>query len=264
MTFEALKERQAAVWGSGPFELIEATIADMHEELVRRLGVNPGERWLDVGCGTGAVAERAAAAGAKVTGSDLAPALVETAGRRAAERGLDIEYGVGDVENLPFADASFDVVSSSVGAIFAPDHAAAARELARVTRPGGRLGLTAWRADGRVGDMFRTLSAFQPPLPEGAGVSLAWGDEAYARTLLEDDFELEFHQAVSVFEFESAEAGWALFSKAFGPVVTLLKMLPPERAEELHQRFVEMLDADQAGDRIHQERSYIVIVGRRR
>jgi SAM-dependent methyltransferase len=264
MAFEALKERQAAVWGSGPFELVEATIADMHDELVRVLGVNPGEAWLDVGCGTGAVAERAAAAGAKVTGSDLAPVLVETAARRAAEHGLDIDYGVGDVENLPFADASFDVVSSSVGAIFAPDHAATARELARVTRPGGRLGLTAWRADGRVGDLFRTLSAFQPPPPEGAGVSLAWADEAYARSLLEDAFELEFHQAVSVFDMESGEAGWQLFSKAFGPVVTLLQMLPPERAEELHQQFVAMAEADRDGDHIHQERSYVLIIGRRR
>jgi SAM-dependent methyltransferase len=223
MAFEALKERQSQMWGAGPFELVEATITDMHETLVASLAPRAGEAWLDVGCGTGAVAERAARAGATVTALDLAPALVETAARRAAEQGLEIEYGVGDVERLSFADAGFDVVSSSVGAIFAPDHAATARELARVSKPGGRLGLTAWRPDGRVGDFFRTISAFQPPPPDGAGSPLAWGDETHARDLLERDFDLQITTEVSVYEFDDLEANWEIFSTAFGPMVTLLR-----------------------------------------
>jgi SAM-dependent methyltransferase len=264
MSNEELKERQGKMWGSGPFELIEETIADMHEELVSRLGVNRGEAWLDVGCGTGGISERAAGGGANVVGVDLAPALIETAKRRSDERGLDIDYEVGDVENLRFDDATFDVVSSSVGAIFAPDHAATARELARVTRPGGRLGLTAWRADGKIGDFFRTLAPFSPPPPPGAGSPLAWGDTAHAQELLGDDFELEFHEAYSVHEPASGEESWEVFSKAFGPIVTALANLPAERGEELHRAYVDLMEKDRDGDRIKHERLYTVILGRRR
>jgi SAM-dependent methyltransferase len=264
MANEDLKQRQGAMWGSGPFELIEETIADMHDDLVSRLGVNDGEAWLDVGSGTGGISERAARGGADVTGVDLAPALVETAQRRAGEHGLDITYQVGDAEQLPFEDASFDVVSSSVGAIFAPDHAAVARELARVTRPGGRIGLTAWRPDGKIGDFFRTLAPFSPPPPPGAGSPLAWGDASHAQALLGDDFELEFHEGYSVHDSASGEESWELFSKAFGPIVTALGNLPPDRGEELHRAYVELMERDRDGDRIKHERLYTVILGRRK
>src|SRR5918992_5656076 len=139
MAFEELKQRQSRMWGSGPYQRITETLTDMHELVIARLEPGPGVRWLDLACGTGAVAERAAAAGADVTGVDLAPVLIETAKERAGELGLEIEYVVGDVERLPFEDASFDKVSSTCGIMFAPDHEAAARELGRVTRPGGRI-----------------------------------------------------------------------------------------------------------------------------
>jgi SAM-dependent methyltransferase len=264
MAFEALKERQGEVWGSGAFELIEESIADMHDALVDALFGRAGEAWLDAGCGTGAIAERAAARGARVTGLDLAPALVETAVKKAQAKGLDIEYGVGDVENLPFADASFDVVASSVGAIFAPDHAQTARELARVTRPGGRLGLTAWCADGRVGDMFKTLGRFQPPPPEGAGSPLQWGDPGYAEALLGGAFDLTIERRTSVGEIESGEALWELFTQAFGPVVTLVQMLPEDQVEDLHRTFVDYAEQDRVGDGLRAERDYLLITGTRR
>ncbi len=265
MAFEELKERQGQMWGSGPFELVEETIADMHADLVSRLGASEGEKWLDVGCGTGGITERAARAGADVTGVDLAPALVETAKRRASEQGLDVDYRVGDAEQLSFDDASFDIVSSSVGAIFAPDHAAVARELARVTRPGGRIGLTAWRTDGRIGDFFRALAPFQPAPPPGAGSPLAWGDpeHAHARELLGEHFELEFHDGISVYEAESPEASWALFSKAFGPIVSALKRLPAEEGEQLHQTYLALVEGDRGDHGVRQERLYAVILGRR-
>ena len=155
MAFERLKERQSVVWGSAPFENVAADIAEVHDHLVAELAPHEGEEWLDVGTGTGGVAVRAARAGAKVTGSDLAPVLIETAKRLAAEERLDVDYHVGDAEELPYGNASFDVVSSSFGAIFAPDHKAVARELARVCRPGGRLGLSAWNPDGGQGVVGR-------------------------------------------------------------------------------------------------------------
>src|SRR5262249_53012321 len=158
-----------------------------------RLAPQPREKWLDVGCGPGGVAMRAARAGATVTGLDLSPVMVETARRRAAEAGLEIAYDVGDAESLPYEDASFDVVSSSVGIFLAPDHAAVARELARVVRPGGRLGFTAWRPGSRVEKGVQLSSRFQPPPPEGAGYPFDWGTEEHVTELLGGAFELEFH-----------------------------------------------------------------------
>ena len=141
MAFEELKQKQGVMWGSGPYQNITDTIPDIHELVIERLAPTRGVRWLDLACGTGAVAERASRAGAQVTGVDLAPALIETARERAAEQGLEIDYRVGDCERLEeLADESFDVVSSTCGVMFAPDHKATARELGRVTKSGGRLG----------------------------------------------------------------------------------------------------------------------------
>ena len=120
------------------------TITDIHERVIDRLAPAEGVRWLDLACGTGAVAERAAEAGADVTGVDLAPALIETAKERARERGLEIDYRVGDCENLEFEDGAFDVVSSTCGVMFAPDHEATRQGAGPVVKPGGRIGLANW------------------------------------------------------------------------------------------------------------------------
>ena len=128
MAYEQLKQRQSVMWGTGPYQRITETIADIHERVIGRVAPGPGTRWLDLACGTGAIAERAAAAGALVTGIDLAPALIDTARQRAAQRGLDIDYRVGDCERLELSDASYDVVSSTCGVMFAPDHEATARD----------------------------------------------------------------------------------------------------------------------------------------
>ena len=150
MAFEELKQRQSVAWGAAPFERIADEIGDIHDHLVAELAPKSGDAWLDVATGTGGVAVRAARAGANVTGVDLAPNLIETAKRLAAEEGLTIRYEVGDAEMLPCADASFDVVSSSFGVMFAPDQQGAARELARVCRSGGRIGLSTWDPQGGI------------------------------------------------------------------------------------------------------------------
>ena len=110
MAFEELKQRHAAMWGSGPFEVSAPTLREMHEAIVAAADVNEGDAWLDGGCGTGELAFLAAETGASVTGCDLSPALVETAKRQAAERGLEIPFEVGDVENLRYDDGAFDIV----------------------------------------------------------------------------------------------------------------------------------------------------------
>jgi DNA-binding CsgD family transcriptional regulator/protein-L-isoaspartate O-methyltransferase len=187
MSFEALKARQSEAWGSAPWEPMAARIAAIHDHLVARLAPGRGERWLDVG--TGAVALRAARAGARVTGVDLSPVMVDTARRLAREQGSGFRFDVGDAESLPYEDASFDVVASALGVFLAPDHAAAGRELAPVCRAGGRLGVVAWRADPEAERMH---APFWPAREPGAGDRRDWGREEYLAELLGQDFEPTF------------------------------------------------------------------------
>jgi len=260
---EEFKARGSRAWGFGPFERMAETLVDIHDELVRKLAPVPGERWLDVATGTGAVAVRAARAGSEVTGSDFAPALIETAKSLAAEAGLSIRFEIADAERLPQEDGCCDVVSSSFGTMFAPDHQAVARELTRVTRPGGRLGLTAWRPEGRVGDMFRLFGEFGPPLPPEAGSPLAWGDEDYVGSLLGDGFELEFATGDSPHREASAEAVWELMSTSLGPVTALAHSLEPDRREEFRRAFIEFFQRDRVDGGIVSPRPYLLVLGRR-
>ncbi len=264
MAFEALKERQAQIWGAAPFETVAGTNHDMHDDLVVRLAPTAGERWADIACGTGEIAFRAARAGADVTASDLAPALVETARALAASEGLDLRLEVADCENLPYDDASFDAVSSSVGVIFAPDHARVASELARVCRPGGRLGITAWRSASGVGDLFRVMAPFAPPLPEGAGSPFQWGDEAYVEEMLGEWFDVRFHEGNSLYEGDDASEMWTFFRDHYGPTFTIWSALDEDRRAELDRAMVDLLEESRDGDRIRQNRHYIVAIATRR
>jgi ubiquinone/menaquinone biosynthesis C-methylase UbiE len=265
MAFEELKQRQSVMWGSAPFERVAETAADVHDLVVERLDPRPGERWLDLACGTGAVATRAARAGAVVTGVDLAPALIETAKRQAAEQGLGIDYEVGDCERLRFEDGSFDVLSSTFGVMFAPDHRAAAGELARVTRTGGRLGLACWQPEGGIGEMFRLTAPFQPTPPPGVGNPLDWGRREHVEELLGGAFELRFEELVTVYEAPSGEDSWQLFSTSFGPTKTLADSLEPARREELHQAWVSFFEERYRDDGgIRHPREYLLVLGRRR
>ena len=265
MAFEELKQRLSAAWSAAPFENLEPDIAVMHDDLVQRLAPRPGERWLDVGCGPGAVAMRAARAGADVTGLDLAPGLIETARRRAEEEGLSIAYDVGDAEALPYPDGSFDVVSSSVGVIFAPDHRAAASELARVvTRPAGRLGVSAWRPDQGICAMFKVMGEFQPPPPEGVGSPFDWGSEDYVIGLLGDAFDLEFAEGDAPHLGDSGEQVWERMRAYAGPAKMLHESLEPARREELARRMAEFWEGFRTNGGISQPRPYLLILGTRR
>jgi ubiquinone/menaquinone biosynthesis C-methylase UbiE len=262
MAYEELKTRQSAMWGSGPYQHVTATIADIHALVIDRLDPRPGRRWLDLACGTGAVAELAAARGAAVTGLDLAPALVETAIERARERGLPIDYRVGDCERLSLADASFDAISSTCGVMFAPDHAATARELARVTRPGGRIALANWTPAGGVARMFRMMAPFQPAPPPSSPFD--WGAESHVRALLGEWFELQLEEHVSTLRIGSGEAYWELFSTSYGPTKTLADTLGSRR-EELHRAWVDFFEDNYRADgEIAHTREYLLVLGERR
>jgi ubiquinone/menaquinone biosynthesis C-methylase UbiE len=263
--FTEFKERAAVVWSAGAFEDVAETIHDVHVSLAEVLAPQAGERFLDVGCGAGHLAELAAGAGAEVTGIDLSPRLIDVAKQRAEAGGVEIEYRVGDAENLDVDDASFDVVASSFGMIFAPDHVAAARELARVTRPGGRLGFSAWTPEGSIGEMFKVFAQFQPPPPEGAGTPLQWGSEDYVHGKLDDAFDLTIERRFSIHEDESPEQAWEYFAPRFGPVRMLLDNLPPERREEFTETALGHFKARVGTDgAFRDEREYLLVTGIRR
>jgi len=266
MAFQELKDRQSFVWGNAPFEEVATGLADVHDAIVAAVGPAEGKQWLEVACGTGELAQRAARTGAEVTGVDFAPVLVETAKRQAAEAGLDIDFRVGDAENLEFPDASFDVVTSTFGAMFAPDQPATAAELARVTKPGGRLALANWTPDGGVGVMFRLFAQFQPPPPEGAGAPLDWGRPEHVKQLLGDAFDLQIEERVSPYDAPSAEEYWATFSPSFGPLKTLLENSDEAKQEEVHRAFVDGFTA-QFGlpdGSIRHTREYLLVTGTRK
>lgn len=261
MAHEELKERQSVMWGEGNFDEVAGSIEDVHQAVADSLEPHEGQRWLDVACGTGRVAEIAAVNGASVVGIDLAPALIEVAKRRAQERELEIEYRVGDAENLDVPDASFDAVSSSFGVMFAPSHEAAAGELVRVTKPGGRIALACWTPEGRIGGMFKLQGSFMPTPPPSIPVD--WGREDHVQQLLGHSFDLRFERRMTTEVWESGEAMWEFFAPRFGPIVTLVKSLPPDKAEEFKRAMIAYSEEARDGDKIVDHREYLLITGTR-
>ena len=264
MAFDELKQRHAAMWGSGPFERIAPTLEGMHNAIIDSLAPKPAERWLDIGSGTGELAFLAADTGASIRGVDLSPSLVETANRQAVERGLGVEFVVGDAESLDEEDASYDIVSSSVAAIFAPDHGRVASELGRVLQPGGRLAMTAWTADGRIGEFFRILAKYAPPTVEGAGNAMTWSDPAYAATLLGGSFELTFGYHDVPWRAASADEMWTEMSEAFGPIVMLLRTLDDEKAAAFRDELLQLFGEHETQDGVEISRPFVLIAGIRR
>ena len=262
MAYEELKQRQSVMWGNGPYQRITETITDIHEAVVERLSPEKGDRWLDLACGTGAIAERAAAAGADVTGIDLAPVLIDTAKERAADAGLEIDYAVGDVEQLDLPDAGFEMVSSTCGIMFAPDHEAVASELARVSAPGGRIGLANWTPQGGLGKLFKVMAPYQPAPPPSSPFD--WGDETRVRELLGESFELEIEERVSTLRTSSGEEYWELFATSYGPTKTLADSLGDRRAD-LQRDWVEFFETNYESDgEIVHTREYLLVIGTRR
>ncbi len=264
MAFAELKARQSVMWGKGPYERITNTIRDIHELVVERVDPKPGERVLDAATGTGAVAILAAKRGAAVVGQDLAPVLIDTARERAAEEGATVHFEVGDAEAMTYDDSSFDVVTSTCGVMFAPDHEAVAGELARVTKPDGRLALACWMPEVGMHAVFKMMGPFLPPPAPGAGSPFAWGDEEHVRELLGAAFELEFEEHVSTLAIESPEAYWELFSTSYGPTRTAVETLDADRREEFHRTWVAFFEAFREGDEVVHPREYLLTLGTRR
>lgn len=264
MAFEELKERQSAVWGSGPYERVSAHLAIAHDHLLRAVGPRPRDGWLDVATGTGEIAVPAAKRGAAVTGIDLAPKLIEKARAHARESGIEVAFEVGDAERLPYPDASFDVVTSSFGVMFAPDQRAVAAELARVCRPGGTLALLGWHPSRGVAEFFAVMAAYMPPAPEGVGDPFAWGDPDHVADLLGDAFELRYEEGDCPQPGSSGEEIWELFTTSYGPAKALAGSLDESRRAALRRDWVAYFEQFRNGGGVSQPRPYLLAVGTRR
>ncbi|HYZ29071.1 MAG TPA: methyltransferase domain-containing protein [Thermoleophilaceae bacterium] len=215
---EQLKQRARVTWAAGRFDDVARLIWDVGKDLVDRVGIEPGMRVLDVACGTGNATIPAAAAAGQATGVDITPELFEDARRNAADAGVEIEWVEGDAEAMPFDDASFERVLSTFGVMFAPRHAVAAAELARVCAPGGVIALANWTPPGLTGQMFKMISSRMPAPPSYASPPPLWGDEAHVRELLEPHgLEVTCERADAVFRGDSAEQIVEVMENSFGP-----------------------------------------------
>jgi ubiquinone/menaquinone biosynthesis C-methylase UbiE len=201
---------------------------------------------LDVAAGAGNAAIPAAEAGAVVTASDLTPELFDTGRRIAAERGVTVEWVEADAEAMPFADNSFDVVMSCVGAMFAPRHQVTADELLRVLRPGGTLGLINWTPEGFIGQLFATMKPYAPPPPPGAGPPPLWGDESHMRELLgERVADLSMRRREVVFDHSATPLEFREYWKRnYGPTIAAYRFNAdkPDRTAGLDRDFLALLD----------------------
>jgi SAM-dependent methyltransferase len=262
----ALKQKHRTMWAAGHYDKVaDEIIPVLGERVVASLGIAPGERVLDIAAGNGNASVPAARAGGRVVAADLTPELLEIG--RAQHPDLDIDWAVADAEALPWPDASYDVVLSTVGVMFAPHHQAAADELVRVLRPGGRFAVASWTPEGFIGQVFATMKQFVPPPPAGVQPPPLWGSEAHVRELLGDRVEgLTFETAyVDVDAFGGPSDFRTYFRENYGPTLVAYRGLAdqPERAAELDAALDELAAGFRdASGRMRWE--YVLVSGRRR
>ncbi len=229
----AIKARQQTMWASGDFSVIAARIVLVSELLVDSADLRAGSRVLDVACGNGNATIAAARSGAHVLGVDYVPALLADGRSRALAEGLDVEFRLGDAEELPVETGSIDAVLSVFGTMFAPDHQRAADEVARVLRPGGTVGLASWTPDGFIGQMFRVISGYVPP-PAGVASPLLWGTQEHLLELFGPTVgDARSQHRDCVWRFTSPEDLVSLFRRWYGPTVKAFEALDDARRASL-------------------------------
>lgn len=238
----AIKHRQQATWASGDFAVIGVTLQIVGETLAEAADIRAHEHVLDVAAGNGNATLAAARRFADVTSTDYVPALLDKGRARAQAEGLNVHFQVADVEQLPFGDGAFDVVLSTFGVMFAPDHARAAHEMARVLRPGGRIGLACWTPEGLIGQMFKVIGAHVPP-PAGLQSPALWGTEAYLRTLFRDQLG-ELHAERKMFNFRYASVAHFIqvFREFYGPALKAFAALAEPGQQALQRDLTALLE----------------------
>jgi len=238
----AVKAKQQATWSSGDYSVVGTTLQITGEALCEAVDLRSGERVLDVACGNGNAALAAARRFARVTGVDYVPALLARAGSRATADGLPIELREGDAEALPFPDGAFDVVLSTFGVMFAPDQERAARELVRVCRHGGRIGLASWTPDGFIGQVFRVLGGHVPP-PTGLRGPSQWGtDERLAELFAGEAREVRTARKEFTFRYRSPSHWVEVFRTWYGPIHRAFGSLAPDAQGALATDLEALID----------------------
>ena len=240
--FPALKLRQQAAWGSGDYAVIGTTLQIVGESLAEACDLKYDERVLDVAAGNGNATLAAARRGCVVTSTDYVSTLLDRGAERARAERLDVKFQVADVEALPFDDASFDAVVSTFGVMFAPDHATSAAQMARVCKPGGRIGLANWTPDGFIGQLFKTLGRHVPP-PAGVQPPSLWGTDAHVRSLFgEWAATVATTKRIFNFRYRSAAHFVDVFRTWYGPVHKAFGALASDKAAALERDVIDLLE----------------------
>jgi len=238
----ALKTRQQVAWSSGDYAVIGTTLQIVGETLAEACDLRTDERVLDVAAGNGNATLAAARRGCRVTSTDYVPALLERGAERARAERLDVVFEPADAEALPYGNASFDAVLSTFGVMFTPDHALAASELARVCRPGGRIGLANWTPAGFIGQLFKVLGAHLPP-PAGAKPPSLWGTESHLREIFGPRAKsIECRPRTFNFRYRSPAHFVDVFRTWYGPTHKAFAALPAEGAAALERDIVKLLE----------------------
>ncbi len=239
--FDALKARQQVTWASGDFAVVGTTLQIVGESLAEAVDVRAGERVLDVAAGNGNATLAAARRFARVTSTDYVPALLDKGAARAQAEGLDVCFEVADAEALPYADAHFDVALSTFGVMFTPDHARAARELLRVTRPGGRIGLANWTPQGFIGELFQVIGRQLPP-PPGVASPALWGTQAHVTRLFGGHArEIRCTRRIFNFRYASVAHFMHVFRTYYGPTHQAFEALDADGRRVLEEAMTELL-----------------------
>jgi ubiquinone/menaquinone biosynthesis C-methylase UbiE len=243
----SVKARQQAMWASGDFAVIGTTLQIVGEELCEAIDLRAGARVLDVAAGNGNATLAAARRFADVTSTDYVPALLDRGRRRAEAEGLAVTFEVADVEALPYPSASFDVVLSTFGVMFAPDHTQSSSELMRVCRVGGRIGLASWTPEGFLGELFRLMARHVPPIP-GVASPLLWGTPAHLAGLFGTAHAIQHTLRDFAFRYRSPEHFVEVFRAFYGPVHKAFAALDPDARAALEQDMLALLrSADRGG-----------------
>src|SRR5437868_12996455 len=230
----ALKTKQQAAWSSGNYAVVGSTLQIVGEQLCETLDLRSGSKVLDVAAGNGMVSLAAARRWCEVTSTDYVPALLECGRARASAEGFPIEFREADAEALPFDDAAFDVVLSTFGVMITPIQAQAASELARVCKPGGRIGLANWTPEGFIGQVFKTLGKYLPP-PAGAKSPALWGTRARLTEMFDAEARaIKAESRLFKFRYRSPAHFLDVFKTYYGPVLKAFAALEPAKQEELY------------------------------
>ena len=219
-----LKAKHRAMWASGDYaSMVEQWLTPLGTRLVGATDIQAGQRVLDIAAGTGNASIPAAQRGADVVATDLTPELLIAGELRAAAAGVDLEWAVADAEALPYADASFDVVMSAIGVMFAPHHQVAADELVRVTKPGGTVAVLSWTPGGMLGSLFKLMGRYAPVPPPGVQPPPLWGGEDHLASLLDGRVEItrQERDVLQVTAFDEPRSYGEHFKSHYGPTIMI-------------------------------------------